>query len=166
MDIRKTLVSQYRAALAMLRRAIEACPDAAWDDPAHENRFWHVAYHVVFYTHLYLSPSEEAFEPWEKSRPEANFLGPLPWPPHREPKTGEPYEKADILEYLDLVAESVRTRVESVPLDTPSGFPWLPFGRLELHVYNIRHVQHHVGQLADRVRREAGEGVEWVGEMP
>ena len=47
------LVSQYGAALGMLRSAIEACPDALWTDPAYANRCWHVAYHGVFYAHFY-----------------------------------------------------------------------------------------------------------------
>jgi len=32
------------------------------------------------------------------------------------------------------------------------------------HYFNIpRHIQHHVGQLADRVRNACDVGVEWVG---
>jgi hypothetical protein len=35
-------------------RSIEKCPDRLWNDPADKNKFWHVAYHALFYTHLYL----------------------------------------------------------------------------------------------------------------
>jgi hypothetical protein len=35
--------------------------------------------------------------------------------------------------------------------------------RAELHIYNIRHIQHHAGQLSLRLRLETGEGVDWVG---
>jgi predicted kinase len=41
-----------------LKQAIEKCPDALWNDPADKNRFWHVAYHALFYTHLYLQPTD------------------------------------------------------------------------------------------------------------
>jgi hypothetical protein len=49
-------------------------------------------------------------------------------------------------------------------LDSASGFHWLPFSRFELHLYNLRHLEHHTGQLADRLRSVANLGVTWVRE--
>ena len=46
MVIADVLISQYRAALAMIQAAIEGCPQALWDNPSDRNRFWHVAYHA------------------------------------------------------------------------------------------------------------------------
>ncbi len=43
------LKGQYRAGLAMLRQAVELCPDALWYDDAPTNAFWQVAYHVLFF---------------------------------------------------------------------------------------------------------------------
>jgi hypothetical protein len=162
MDVKAVIASQYRASLEMLRRAVAECPEGAWEDPAHKNRFWHVAYHTLFYTHLYLQESEGAFVPWAKHRDESNFLGPLPWPPHRDPKACAPYSPAEVLEYLALVDSEVGRRVAPMDLDAPSGFDWLPFGKLELQLYNIRHVQHHTGQLIDRLRA-SGISIGWVG---
>ena len=42
-----------------------------------------------------------------------------------------------------------------------SGFSRLPFSRGELHLYNIRHVQHHVGQLSAYLRRIVEDGEQW-----
>lgn len=42
----------------------------------------------------------------------------------------------------------------TVDLDAPSGFFWLPFNKLELQLYKTRHVQHHAGQLIDRLSTE------------
>jgi hypothetical protein len=47
-------------------------------------------------------------------------------------------------------------------LEAPSGFPFLPFNKLELQFYNIRHTQHHTGQLADRLRNAINIGTPWV----
>ncbi len=160
------LVSQYRSALKMLRAAVVACPARAWNDPSSENRSWQIAYHAVFYAHLYLSRSETAFQPWEKSIPEYNFLGRLPWPPHDPPKIGRPYERAEILEYCDLVIARVRDLVREAPLSGASGFHWLPMGRRELHLYNLRHIQHHTGQLIERLRAGGIGGQEWLGMKP
>jgi hypothetical protein len=163
MEVKAALQSQYLAALTMLARAIEACPPGLWDDQRQKNRFWHIAYHALFYTHFYLQDREEDFTPWSGHRELYNFMGPLPWPPHAEPTIGEPYSKPEILEYLEFCCGVVRARVPQLDLGAASGFPWLPFGRLELQLYSIRHLQHHAGQLIERLRERTGAGVEWVG---
>lgn len=163
MTIQETIQSQYQAALEMLRQAIVDCPAALWDDPARRNRFWHVAYHALFYTHLYLQPVEGDFTPWEKHKENYQFMGPLPWPPHEEPEIGEPYSQADVLAYLDLCRTQVIEQIPALNLDDgASGFSWLPFGKLELQFYNLRHLQHHAGELCDRLGA-ANIDVEWVG---
>jgi len=163
MEMENVLISQYGAALAMLRSAIETSSDRLWVSDSYKNRFWHIAYHTLFYAHLYLSRGEGTFAPWKQGRPQAHFLGALPWPPRAQPEIGEPYSRASLLEYQTLVTESVEGQVRSVPFHEPSGFEWLPMNRLELHLYNIRHIQHHTGQLCDRIRADGGGGVEWVG---
>jgi hypothetical protein len=165
-NIHDIIKSQYRASLQMIGEAIAECADELWDDPAYKNRFWHIAYHALFYTHLYLQQLGEEFVPWSNGRQEYEFLGPLPWPPHREPNIGEPYSKEDILEYLDFCRNEVEERVSLLDLDAASGFDWLPFDKLELQFYNIRHLQLHVGQLVDRLRNVQGVGIGWVGAKP
>ena len=163
MDARAAIKSQYLAALEMLRQAITHCPESLWDDPQDKNRFWHVAYHALFYTHLYLQDREEDFTPWAKHRKDHNFLGPVPWPPHYVPQLGEPYTQDEILAYCALCEQQVRERVDALDLETASGFYWLPFGKLELQFYNIRHLQQHTGELMERLGARAGIDVDWVG---
>jgi uncharacterized damage-inducible protein DinB len=47
-------------------------------------------------------------------------------------------------------------------LEGPSEFPWLPMSRAELHLYNIRHIQHHTGQLGAFLRRNGVDAGRWV----
>ena len=64
MDVHAAIRSQYLAALEMLKLSIVNCPQPMWDDPADRNRFWYVAYHALFFTHVYLQDKdEEGFEP-------------------------------------------------------------------------------------------------------
>jgi hypothetical protein len=148
--------SQYRASLAMLRQAIEECPDSLWEDPEYGNPFWHVAYHVIFYTHLYLHPTEEDFVPWEKHRDGIVSLG--------DSVEGEAiYSKEDVLEYLDLCLEQMEQQADAMDLEAASGFYWLPFDKLELQFYNIRHVQQHTGELCERLGAQGEAEVDWVG---
>lgn len=162
--MKPVLKSQYHAALAMLEQAIERCPENLWISSDHPNPFWHVAYHGLFCTHMYLQQDEAAFHPWEKHREEYQFLGSLPWPPHRRPNIGEPYSKAEVMEYLRFCNAMIDAAIEKLDLDAPeSGFWWYKMSKLEHQFVNIRHLQHHAAQLADRLRQHAGVGVDWVG---
>ncbi len=159
------LARQYRASLGMLSEAICKCTDSLWLSAAYPNRFWHVAYHALFFTHLYLQPSEAWFRPWSKHRRGYQFLGPTPWPPFERPKIESPYTKAELLDFHALCLQDLAERVRDPGLESPSGFSWLQFSRLELHLYNIRHVQHHAGQLIDRLRTVEDLGVNWIAAL-
>ncbi len=156
------IASQYRAALAMLKQAIQACPEDLWLSTDCHNRFWHIAYHALFYLHLYAHRCEADFRPWTRHKPDSQFLGPRPWARNEARVIPQPYSKEDVLEFCEFCCAEVDVRVPADRLDAESGFHWLPFNRLELHFYNIRHIQHHQGQLADRLRNAAGIGVPWV----
>jgi hypothetical protein len=67
-----------------------------------------------------------------------------------------------VQEFHGLCQAEVEAKVPALDLAAPSGFHWLPFNKLELQFYNIRHLQHHTGQLADRLRIVANVGVAWV----
>jgi hypothetical protein len=156
MDIRPALLSQYHAALSMLRQAIQKCPHALWADTGYSNAFWHIAYHTLVYTHFYLHPSEKDFVPWEKFRKELRSFE-LPT------ENIEPYTKTELLGFLDLCLRFMETQVEKVDLSAPSGFHWLPFNKLELQFYNIRHIMQHTGELSERLGAHGEIQVGWVG---
>ncbi len=166
MNFRDIIRSQYQAALEMLKQAIAKCPEALWNDPADKVAFWRVAYHALFFTHFYLQPEEKDFAAWAKHRKDYELMGPPAWAPDRIPQIGEPYTRADVLEYLDLCREQVEERTRQLDLDGPSGFEWLPFDKLELQFYTIRHLQQHAGELMERLGSRAGINVNWVGSVP
>jgi len=165
MDHAAVISSQYLAALEMLKQAVVKCPDSLWDSPEDKTKFWHVAYHVLFYTHLYLADTGQDFTPWPKHRKEYEFIGRMPWPPHALPQIGEPYDKGSVLEYLAFCQQHVAERVPRLDLEAGSGFGWLPFGKLELQFYNIRHLQQHTGELMERLGTRAHIDVDWVGRV-
>ncbi len=47
-------------------------------------------------------------------------------------------------------------------LAAPCGFPRKSFSRAELHVYSIRHIQHHAAQLSLRLRLDHEIDTPWV----
>ena len=160
-SVQLSLVRQYLATLAMLKQAIEDCPEHLWLDPQYTNRFWQIAYHSIFYIHLYLHAAEAEFQPWARHRKGANQLGERPSASDEPTAPLEPYTRAEVLKYHALCCDEVNTKVPSVPLDRESGFSWLPFNRFEVHLYNLRHLAHHTGQLAGLLRTAAGQASPW-----
>ena len=153
MDIPGILISQYLAALEMLKQTIIQCPESIWNSSIDKNRTWQVAYHALFFTHLYVSDSEEAFTPWVKHREEAdNFdLSAI----------AEPYDKDTILEYLAFCQKEVADRVPQLNLE--ESFSGRPYNKLELQIYSIRHIMQHTGELMERAGSRANAQIDWVG---
>ena len=151
MDTNKIIQSQYLAALEMLKQVIVKCPAALWNAPGDKDKIWRKAYHALFYAHLYLQTAEKDFAPWEK---------------HHDPDTGVPFSPEDVLEYLSFVQNQVRERVPVLDLEAESGFHWLPFNKLELQLYNIRHIQQHAGELYERLGSRENIEFDWVSVQP
>ena len=166
MDIRKTVASQYHAALSMMEQTVRRCPDELWDEGGQANPFWRVAYHALFYVDLYLQPSEDDMALWDGGREGYQFLGPTPWPPHRQPDADRPYRREEILAFVEHCRAAVDRVVPAADLNAASGFHWLPFDKLELQIYNIRHLQQHVGDLSTILLTRANVEIDWVGMRP
>jgi hypothetical protein len=147
MDMHKAIQSQYLAALEMLKQVIVRCPPVLWDAAGNQDKFWRKSYHTLFYAHLYLQHAEQDFVPWEK---------------HHDPDGDVPFTQDEVLEYLSFVQRQVAERVPATNLAAESGFSWLPFDKLELQFYNIRHIQQHTGELYERLDAHANIELDWV----
>ena len=164
------LKSQYHASLAMLRDAIEQCPDDLWLSKEHANAYWQVAYHAIFFAHLYLFPNHAAFQPWAGHQKDVQNEDGLPGPPEEGnslPLLPEPYTKAQALRYWQICDDMVDSALDAMNLDDPEcGFFWYKISKFEHQLVNLRHIQHHTAQLADRLRAARNVGVRWVGARP
>jgi hypothetical protein len=111
--LRSVLKSEYHASLAVLREAIERCPLEEWLSAGHNNAFWQVSYHALFFAHLYLQRDEAAFKVGEKHRGEGDGVA------------GEPYMQKEVLEYWEFCDRMVDDPVDALDLDrADSGFSW------------------------------------------
>jgi hypothetical protein len=150
----------------MLNGCVVACADEHWEGKIANGTFRQIAYHTLFYTDLYLSPSNEAFELRELHRRGGDERGPT---------LSAGLSKEETLDYVKIcrrkIGESLGAETEQTLLG-PSGFPWRDeLTRGEMHVYNIRHIQHHTGALAAHLRRvdpnlseEELRHLRWVGQ--
>ena len=167
--IRSAVARQYGAALALMRGCVMRADSAAWLGAVGKFPFWHVAYHTLYYADLYLSPDESAFRPQPFHLDGYNFLGPQPWAPDMRVAADRPYDQDMLTAYVDAIRAKAKSAVDGETessLGGPSGFGWLEFTRFELHLYNLRHLQHHGGQLAAVLRSQGGDGVDWIPSAP
>ncbi|MCE9634100.1 MAG: DinB family protein [Planctomycetes bacterium] len=165
--LRAILKSQYHAALAMLRETIDRCPDDLWAGGGHLNACWQVAYHALFFADFYMQPTSHGWVPWAKHQGNVQYGDGIPGPADPEsklPLVADPYSRADLLEYWAVCDARVDAAVDGMDLHSPeSGFSWYPIPKLEHQIVNIRHIQHHAAQLADRLRKSADIGIDWAG---
>jgi hypothetical protein len=154
--VKTILTGQFEEALCMLSDCVRKCPPEHWEGRIANDTFRQVAYHTLFFVDLYFSPGEAAFQLRDchhRGGDERSSTG---------PSTG--LTKDETLAYLALCREkALETLASETPeyLEGPSGFSWLPFSRGELHLYNLRHVQHHTGQLSAFLRRVVKDGERW-----
>jgi hypothetical protein len=153
--VKTILFGQFEAALCMLNDCVRKCPPEQWEGKIANDSFRQVAYHTAFYVDYYLSPNEHAFQIREWNRRGGDERG----------TTASPGLSGD--ETLTYLAVCRQKLVETLAAETleslqgPSGFSRLPFTRGELHVYNLRHLQHHAGQLSAYLRRIVEDGERW-----
>lgn len=146
---------QCEAALCMLNDCLRKCPEEHWDGKIANDTFRQITYHTLFYVDYYTSPNESAFtlrELHARGGDERNL----------EVSMG--LSKEESLAYLAICRQKA---TESIAAETaeslqgPSGFSRQQFSRAELHLYNIRHIQHHVGQLSAYLRRIIQDTSSW-----
>jgi hypothetical protein len=155
--LQNSIISQFDAALLMLREPLEKCPDTSWNDPVAKYPFWMVAYHPLCFADFYFSPSESSFQ----TRPD---LHPRGMDELNDEYPSRSFTREELLNYLAICRQKLRDSLASEAESTlrgPSGFPRYPISRLEFHLNNIRHIQHHAAQLATLLRRK-GIDTRWV----
>lgn len=164
--LKQTLLGQYEAALAMAKLRIEACPDEYWDTKVGEGTIRQDAYHLLFWSNYYLSEHENKFVPNEYNERGGDEF---------QPVISEGLTKADTLAFVEKIHENIIAtlgRETEATLQGDSGFPSVfrrkPLTRLELHIYNIRHIQHHMAQMSLTLRKLSdanglGLKLPWVG---
>jgi len=154
---REAIWEQLGASLAMLERAIVACPDAVWTAKAGSREFWHMAYHTLFFVDVNMSGTTVGFAP--PSPFTLSELDPSDVLPDRV------YTKAELLEYGRHCREKSRTTILSLTdlgAERIVEFDWLRMKFGELMIHNMRHVQHHTAQLNLVLRQSGVKPPNWV----
>jgi hypothetical protein len=161
--VNKILAGQFEAALCMLDHCIRACPPQHWEGKIANGTFRWVAYHTLFWVDFYISPGDEdAFVLRDLHHRGGD---------EREPVAGLGLSQDETLAYLAICREKMLETLAgetAESLQGPCGASHRKITRGELFVYNIRHVQHHTGQLSAYLRRVVPslgdpESLPWIG---
>jgi hypothetical protein len=165
LDTFKELLShQYEAAFCTLSACIDRSPEAAWSAPVGSLAFCQVAFHTLFFADFYLGPNEESLKQQQFHRDNKDFF--RDYEELQDRKQQLLYDRPSIKAYLEHCRKKASAVIAAETVETltgPSGFRRREFSRAELHVYNIRHIQHHAGQLSLRLRIDWNEEVPWFG---
>ena len=160
MDIkyfREILWYQFGAAIDMLENAMKECPDKLWGDRSKKPEFWYVAFHTLWWLDLYLSEGVRGFTPPAPyTLDEFDPAGLLP---------ERVYTKDEIQSYLEHCRKKCKETIQSLTDEKASqrgGFRWIEGSVTELHLYNLRHVQHHAAQLNLILRQTIDSAPRWV----
>lgn len=162
--LKKLITNQFEAALCTLNTCIDRCPDNSWKAPVGNQPFCQVAFHTLFFADYYVGPDEESFRRQPFHRDNEAFFADYEQLEDREPVSL--YQRTAIRKYMAHCRKKTSDVIASETAESLSGsaqFERRDFSRAELHVYTIRHIQHHAAQLSLRLRLDADRDIPWIG---
>ncbi len=155
-NLKEILWRQFGASIDMLKNAIELCPEADW---ATKNQFWYNAYHSIFFLDYYLT------------MPPVGFTPPAPFDlsEFEDRMPSSVFTKDELLIYTHYCRNKCHDFImnwnnETDPTEWENESKTMRYSVVEILIYNLRHVQHHVGQLNLLLRQMINDAPEWVYE--
>ncbi len=163
-DLKQSLQKQFGASIEMLENVIQACPREYYQN---QKRFYYLAFHSVIFLDYYLTIPPQNFSPLL----DFTIQSPKDMPPEALgdvlPKRHYPPE--ELLAYLSQIKTRAFDMIEDLDEDSyqvrfvegeePGD---MNYSLLEIVLYNLRHTQHHVGQLQMLLSQAPGKVPAWV----
>lgn len=155
--INEIILSQFGASIEMMENAIKTCPENLWSDRTQKPEYWYLVYHTLFWLDFYLTENPDDYNPPDQfTLTELDPDGILP---------DRVYTKDELLNYLKFCRSKCEKTITNLTVEKTNqnykfGSIEMSFG--ELLVYNLRHVQHGVGQLNLILRQKIDDSPKWV----
>jgi hypothetical protein len=168
----RILWKNFAAEIDMLSAAVQLCPDELWNE---NGKFFYLTYHTTIFLDYYLSRPVKDFKPELPY-----YIGKaddLPAGSVDDVMPDRHYTRHDFINAISHIREKCR---KMALLSTPEQLleRWIepeewdlhdlcpPLVReytvLEILFYNLRHVQHHVGQLNYILRTTIDKAPDWI----
>ncbi len=155
-ELKKILWNQFGAAIDMLESAINFCPEELWIS---DKNYWYTVYHTLFYLDYYLSEDTISFIPPPPfTLSEFDASGVLP---------DTVYTKEELLNYLEISRKKCFDMIADMSEENSKKRfinEYRNYSRLEIFIYNMRHVQHHTGQLNLLLRQNINDVPRWISQ--
>ncbi|SDC09602.1 DinB family protein [Pedobacter soli] len=163
--IQESLWRQFGASIDMLINVISNCPVDFFLD---NKRFYYLVYHSVVFLDYYSTIPPRPFSP---------ILSFTIQPPNQRPKESigdmipdKIYSKQELLDYLQATRLKCKKLVDSLTDNEKLDIRFtegnqegdMDYPILEILLYNLRHTQHHIGQLNLIMRQDLGKYMEWA----
>ena len=153
-NIKTIIWDQFGGAIDMLENAIVDCSDELW---LKDNKYWYTAYHTLFFLDYYLSDDPDNFHPPAPFT--LSEMDPSGIMPERK------YTKEELTTYIQYCRKKCHDLIHGLSEeDSKRRFinTYRNYNVLEILLYNMRHVQHHTGQLILLLRKELDIGSKWM----
>jgi len=161
--LKEAIFNQFGASIDMLINAISNCPDRYF---LSQKRFYYIAYHSTIFLDYYLTLPPSDFTPilpfsqMDEAEKPSEAIGDL------IPK--KIYTKHELIEYIKLSRAKLNGIIDSLTADKLSERfiegnedGDMNYSILEILLYNLRHLQHHVGQLNFLLKQDFDKHMEW-----
>jgi len=163
--IQESLWGQFGASIDMLINVISNCPD---NYLATNKRFYYLAYHSVIFLDYYLSIPPKDFSPIltftikdEDQRPPESIGDMIP---------DKIYSRQELIDYVKHSRLKCEKLIESLTDDEKLNIRFtegneegdMDYPILEILLYNMRHTQHHTGQLNLIMQQDLNKHLEWA----
>ncbi len=167
---KQSLWKNFGASMDMLRDAIALCPEEVWYS---EKKFFYMAYHTIIFLDYYFTIPVAGFVP---ALP-YTITDKLPAEAIDDVIPNRFYDKQEMLAYLATIRNKGKRLVMEATEEKLNG-RWIKAEEIDLHglcpslvteytvleilFYNLRHVQHHVGQLNLLLRQKINQAPDWI----
>lgn len=164
-QIQESLWRQFGASIDMLINAISNCPDNYF---IMNKRFYYLTYHAIVFLDYYLTIPPKDFSPilpftiqQADKRPKESIGDMIP---------DKFYSKIELIDYLNASRSKCKKLVESLTESEILNVRFtegnqdgdMDYPILEILLYNLRHTQHHTGQLNLIIRQDLNKHMEWA----
>jgi hypothetical protein len=147
----EVLQKQYTKSFSILKKAISIYDETIWlNHVDYKSPAWQIVYHTLFYANIYCSSSENDIVQWNILRTDY----------HDFRKTHEleknniislvPYTKTEMMEFAIFIEGNIPGYLSKMRPDEKCWPFWYDESQLEFHINNLRHIQHHIGEIIER----------------
>jgi hypothetical protein len=147
----EVLQKQYTKCFSILKNVIDSYDEVIWTNNSdYKTPAWQIVYHAIFYANIYCSSSEIDIVQWPKSRNDYHDLKKM----HELIKNKEIklilFTKEEMLEYAQFVENKIPIYLIKMKPEEKCWPFWYNESQLEFQLNNLRHIQHHIGEIIER----------------